>query len=348
MKAYLKMLPASNGDCLIIYFKDNENEKQILIDGGRGRPIYRILKDEIREISNRNQKIDLLVLSHTDEDHILGILNLFKDEQIDKSIFKNIWFNSGDRISKHLSLPSDSSKVIELDESGTQMSIRQGLTLENKLEEIKTWHKDLILCDKNFYINDMKISILSPDLDTMRGFWNAWEIEKSKHKEMSDERDYHYSVEELAEKKFEEDSSLPNRTSIAFLLDYEGFKFLMLADSHPSIVERSLRNLGYSETNKLEVDVVKVSHHGSKFNTSDSLLKIIDCTRFAVSTNGSNHGFPHKECLSRIIKSTNKKVTFYFNYSNSDIKGVFTDEEKGKYGINLCYLDEDFAYMLEV
>ena len=42
----------------------------------------------------------------------------------------------------------------------------------------------------------------------------------------------------------------------------------------------------------LKIDYVKVSHHGSKANTNDELLSLLDCNNFIISANGRHHGLP--------------------------------------------------------
>src|SRR5690606_38146377 len=91
--------------------------------------------------------------------------------------------------------------------------------------------------------------------------------------------------------------------SIAFILETFDVRILALADSHPYVIEKSLEKAGFSKSNKLKVDVVKVSHHGSKNNTTCDLLDIIDCNDFIISTNGgsSTHTHPDREVIARII-----------------------------------------------
>ena len=75
-------------------------------------------------------------------------------------------------------------------------------------------------------------------------------------------------------------NELANAASIAFILRCDNLSILMLGDSYPQNVERYLREeKGYSEENPLVVDFVKVSHHGSRNNTSNSLLDIIQCDK---------------------------------------------------------------------
>jgi hypothetical protein len=85
---------------------------------------------------------------------------------------------------------------------------------------------------------------------------------------------------------------------------------LLGADAHPGAIETSLRSLGASEASRYKLDCFKVSHHGSKANTSPELLKIIDCTCFAFSTDGSRHGHPDPEAIARILTADSRKKDF--------------------------------------
>jgi beta-lactamase superfamily II metal-dependent hydrolase len=89
---------------------------------------------------------------------------------------------------------------------------------------------------------------------------------------------------------------------------------LLGADARPSVIERGLRQLGYSETNRLKVDLFKLCHHGSKANTSPTLLKIIECGHFAISTDGTKHNHPDRETIARIlVNDPRQRKTLYFN-----------------------------------
>jgi hypothetical protein len=100
---------------------------------------------------------------------------------------------------------------------------------------------------------------------------------------------------------------------------------LLLGDAHPSTVVESLEALGYTAQNPLQIDYVKVSHHGSKANTNDDLLTLIDCNNFIISANGNHHGLPNKKTLARIIKYF-PNANLMFNYPNL-ISQIFSDEE---------------------
>jgi len=146
---------------------------------------------------------------------------------------------------------------------------------------------------------------------------------------------------------YHENGTLANKSSIAFLFKYLDKKVLLMGDAFPSVVEKNIRKLGYDENNKLILEAVKVSHHGSKNGMSPDLLNIIDCNKFIISTNGSN-GLPSKECLARIVAHKKEKVFLFFNYKNENTENIFFGFEYEEYNFEVIYLNENNNYTIEI
>lgn len=346
MNTLIKVLPAYDGDCLIIKFGEVENRKNILIDGGRGVFTYNLLKKEIKAITDCNEFIDLVIVTHIDRDHILGLITIFKDNNISKEVFKRVWFNSGRKLLNYFNQEVIDSRDILIN-MNPEVSVNQGITFEKLLETFSLYDDMVIVSDKKHSIENSELIILSPDCESLSKLNKTWQVESGDLESTASAKintEYEISLDELSKKKFNEDVSIPNGSSIAFLFIYDNKKILMLGDSHPSVIEKELRVLGYSDSNKLIVNAIKISHHGSKYNTSTSLLELIDCENFIISTNGRFHGLPNKECLSRII-STRKFSRLFFNYKV--FGSIFTEQDKEKYKFECIYLG-DTNFILEV
>lgn len=78
----IKVLKALNGDCIIISY-GKKKEHNVLIDGGQGKVCFRQLCRYIDSLKKESNKIDLLVLTHIDSDHIDGILRLLSQRNFD-------------------------------------------------------------------------------------------------------------------------------------------------------------------------------------------------------------------------------------------------------------------------
>jgi hypothetical protein len=121
---------------------------------------------------------------------------------------------------------------------------------------------------------------------------------------------------------------------------------LFLADSFPSVVLQTLKEMGYSSTNRLSVDFVKLSHHGSKRSYSPELLEIIDCSRFIILANGVTHSLPNKWTLAQILakkRDNGNKIEFVFNDDTDKLRHIFSvDERIEQYNFKCSYSNSPF------
>ena len=99
----LHFLPAGQGDCFLIQFQDDSFDyHNILIDGGNRTTLdFKKQKKQLLKIIDNGKKgrLDLVVVTHSDDDHIKGILKLVADEDLERYVDK-YWFNSEKSIAK--------------------------------------------------------------------------------------------------------------------------------------------------------------------------------------------------------------------------------------------------------
>ena len=111
---------------------------------------------------------------------------------------------------------------------------------------------------------------------------------------------------------------------IVIRLDYGDSSFLFTGDITTDIE----RYLIKSYPDKLEADVLKVSHHGSKYSSSKEFLDVVKPKYSYIPVGNNTYGHPTPEAIERLKKSgceiyradMHKDVTFYFDSKN--IKGV--------------------------
>ncbi len=335
-----KFLEANNGDAILIHFAEGINKRNILIDGGtgntysqklRGKPTPKDLCKELKTIKDKGEHIDLLVLTHVDDDHIGGILKWFSKDKDALDLIKNVWFNSGRTIKKELEsdYQREYDNSIEFDDtSSLNTSIGQGVKFEDIIQS-KTgiWDERIIKAGQNLSLFGIEFQILSPDEERLKDLLGKWEKEKPDSLDTaSHKNDYDKTLtQHIQDDVFEEDSSKHNGSSISFILTYKNKNYLFLADSFPTIVASSLEKLGYSEQSPLTCEFVKVSHHGSKANNSYELLRLIDSKKYIISTNGEKHSHPNKQLLARLINHNNN-CEIYFNYPRL-IEDIFLKED---------------------
>lgn len=322
------VLPAYHGDCILIKtFDDDNNEFVILVDGGTSQTFRYFLKNELEQIL----KIDLLILTHIDSDHIAGLISFFKSSLIGSILIDEIWINHPEIVDV------DNDELISKKQGDTLFDLIRVKKPDTKLKEIST---DDSLLERN----GLKFTILSPTADIKNELIKQWKCSELPKEEnikvnISSQKDsYSEPLESLNMIPFAPENNLKsdiyNSSSISFLLESKDMSLLLLADSRPEVIEKSLRDIGFSEEEPLNVDYLKVSHHGSLNNTSQSLLSIIKTNYYLISTNGGNadHKHPSRETIARIVYSSSRseeEIIIFFNHNIEHLKerlGYFINE----------------------
>jgi len=333
----IKFLKAFNGDAILISFKENGTKRNILIDGGmpatyekkgkNGKLEYGELKETVENIRSNGEKIDLLIMTHVDDDHIGGLLKWFeKDKEAHKLIGK-VWFNSGRLISEYFDEQEIAENLLEIPDESTLTSIGQGVKFEDYIEENGIWDRSIVIALEYFEYLGIKFKILSPSLDKLKLLLGKWEKEKPESLDTSAEKnDYDLTLRQHIERdKFKEDTAIHNGSSIAFIMTLGKKNFAFLADAHPTVVADSLKTFGYSKEKPLKAELVKISHHGSKANNSAEMLELIMTNKYVISTNGDKHAHPNKQFLARLA-SVNGDCEVYFNYPEQ-IEQIFSEDD---------------------
>ena len=315
-----EFLKAGNGDCILISTSEGTN---ILIDGGLTSTY-----DDIKTKLRTKKTLDLVVLTHVDNDHICGLIALLRKSEENRKKINTLWFNSFESI------------YVD-DESTDNIGASQGILFEKLIQKYKhILHKgDIYLRDSkemNIYSikQDIKLILLSPlkcDLEKFKIDWQE-DKEKMKAKFCNGRRS-----ENISSSYKDTDSSINNRTSIAFIFKYREDNYLFLGDAHIDVINDSLQELGYSKTNRLKLKFVKLSHHGSEKNINRTFLDLIDCQQFVILTNGTKFNHPSKCTLELIYKyQDEKEIEFLFNYEDYYREKLSTEDEK-KYNFKAKY-----------
>jgi len=353
MKSFsITLLPASEGDCLWIEYGDAGNPKRILIDAGR-KSTYKVLKKRFGELPEDQREFELLVISHVDRDHIEGSLDLLADP--DKPVtFKDIWFNGY----KHLVKATGEPFGVEQGEILTAWLRQPDMEWNKMFDGGPVWCPDGEPLPTKELADGMKLTLLSPTREKLVALLVEWERVCRKEGlvpgaayEIGPAEDEPFgmpNVNLLAEDAFDPDKAEANGSSIAFLAEFEGKAVLFAADAHPDVLEASLKKLADAQgSEKVKLDAVKVSHHGSSHNTSNELLALIDCPTWLVSTNGNYFNHPSASAIARIVKHAQPKE-LVFNYRSEETKVWGMEALRTQWGYEARYPSNDVRGQITV
>jgi competence protein ComEC len=97
-----------------------------------------------------------------------------------------------------------------------------------------------------------------------------------------------------------------NETSIIALLSYKDETFLFTGDASQKVEKRLL----VLDGELLDVDILKVGHHGSKTSTSDAFLSATTPAYAIISAGENNrYGHPHADVMARLRRASSTILT---------------------------------------
>lgn len=306
------MLPAERGDALWLSYGPSPDElRHVIIDGGP-RESADVVVPALKQRIAASERVELLVISHIDADHIQGIVELLGDPATIAKL-EDIWFNGyehlksdalgavdGERLTEILSahearwnhafggepvvVPDDELPVIRL-AGGLELTLlsptRAGLA---RLEPV--WEQE---CRRAGLLPGAGIELDPSSPDDLLGDWH---------------------IDESARSRYRRDSAPANGSSIAFVARYGDASVLCAADAHAEVLRAGLDRLGAGPHT---FTAVKLSHHGSQANTSPKLVDAIRSPHWLISTNGARFSHPTTDALARVV-TTQARPTFHINY----------------------------------
>ncbi|KKX47711.1 MBL fold metallo-hydrolase [Sphingobacterium sp. IITKGP-BTPF85] len=333
----LEAFPAAKGDSFLLSWGKEENFNHLLIDSGIPNT-YRFIKGTLKDVN----ELSAIILTHVDYDHLGGMLKMFDDSSITLRKDMPVYMNTPSLV---LTLPE-----------GDKVGLRHGIELDIKLQRVG------ISCqpfyngfteDNILEIDGLTLLAITPDktvIDKLLAEWTADKLFQKYQEEAQDSgkvgkrKEKPASFEDILKAKetihkWEDD--LINSSSISFVASFNGCAILFLGDANPDLIVEELKRIGYSKEHKLNVHLVKISHHGCKHNSGKELFELIDCNCYLISTDGSGpYNHPDRETIARLSEysrvSVEEPLTIYLNY-NLDTSGFTTKEEAEELNISFIF-----------
>jgi hypothetical protein len=329
---------ARKGDCLLLHFGSADSPGLVMIDGGPKAVYTPHLRPRLMEIraardleDHEPLPVDLLMVSHVDDDHIQGILDFTKELRATVGApfvrVKRLWHNSFDAIigkdPKELKagvvasfgpasiegeLPDDATIEVgddedpEVAESTLKVlaSIAQGFRLRLDAEALDIPANPLF--GGKLIMASNKVVKLSTGLTfTVAGPMQPELLKlQKKHDEWLEDLKAAGKKPEDALSAFV-DKSVPNLSSLVLLAEAGGKSMLLTGDARGDKILEGLETIGALDPGgKLHVDLLKVPHHGSSNNAAPVFFERITAEHYVFSGDGE-HGNPERETLEMLF-----------------------------------------------
>src|SRR5215468_1976246 len=358
----VKLLPALHGDCIWIEYGEEGSVSRVLIDGG---PVgaHAALRAELERLPAEQRTFELLVVTHIDADHIDGIVKLMRHPELGAK-FQEVWFNGWPQLK---ALPTLAPTAEELVIGGRgaisggsldHLLIRDGKACNERFRGRALCVADDGALPRVRLEGGLELTLLSPTVDKLRKLRTTWyetfqklgaepgdqnfiqaKLEKDKRFRGDEEAapPVPAGLDEAGAMAPELDNAVANGSSIAFVAEYADQRCAFLGDAHAPLIEKSFRRMASArKEERLRLAALKLSHHGSKGNTTPGLMRAIDCRNYLVSTDGSIFQHPDDEAIQCVVANA-KSARLFFNYESERTVQWGKPEQESSLGYSAQY-----------
>lgn len=319
----LRMYCAGCGDFFHIrYLGISGKPRNIIIDSGPSFMAHNF-SEVCKKIVNQEESIDLLCITHYDDDHIGGLQRLLESKKLN-NIVRELWLNTEILETKNR---LGNNEEIQKFPANIPLSKRQNNQVYERARDQGIPMKNRIVKGRSFEFDGAVIDILGPSEENLDALFGV--SEKAEDYPLSGYCDYRIELEKLMEEELtNEDKSCSNRASIVFVFEYAKKKILFTGDAHSKDICSAIREK-YGSSCPVKFDMVKLPHHGSARNLSEEWAECIQSSRFLISADGSGH--PAKHTIAKLLKWYGKVEILSHTPWWEKNSGFFTEEEIEKY-----------------
>jgi len=351
----LDVLKAKHGDCMMLHIGPESDPKYILIDGGPAGVYRKHLRPYLDALAAQKPTqvlpIRMLMISHIDDDHIKGILDLTRQlrEAMDdgdpvKYRVQTLWHNSFDDI-----IGNQPEVLVQIAAAGFQLastsggvgghaktehgelllaSVPQGRKLRNEANALG-WEVNQpgghIMASKTnpfvWTLDNCSLQVLGPSVEHIRELQKEWD-------KVLEKKDLGQPLEPAMLAAFV-DRSVFNLASIVVMATCQGRRMLLTGDARGDHVLQGLLEGGLLDGNgEIHVDLLKMPHHGSDHNVAPVFFEKIKADTYVFSGDGK-YGNPEPHTLEMLLDAREAGESFelVFTYPPDEFRDHYPLEK---------------------
>jgi hypothetical protein len=334
---------ARKGDCLLLHFGTPKEPGLVMIDGGPKAVYGPSLKPRLQEIraarkldKNQSLPVDVLMVSHVDDDHIQGILDLTREllDSVGAPLVRvaSLWHNSFDDIIGKDPKELTAAMTAQFGAASLEGELPDDATVESSEDEetVRSSLKVLASIEQGHRLRDDASNLDHRNLGfRLNAQFNGRLIMAAKRavtvgndlkctvagpmkpelQALQEKHDQWLKQQQKTGKPAEAslaayvDPSVPNLSSIVVLAAFRDKRILLTGDARGDKILEGLELSGVLKKRaKMHVDVLKVPHHGSSNNLEVDFFERITADHYVFSGDGE-HGNPERESLEMLFKA---------------------------------------------
>lgn len=362
----VEALQANKGDALVVHYGPATQPRFMVVDGGPSGVFRERLRKRLEALRERwygdePLPIELLLVSHMDDDHIRGVLDLVaalvqyaEDHRPPPFRIKKVWHDTiqevaGDSLRQTLESITSSVNGLRADAArglremtqrfsqASTASFRQSEKLAELLRRLSVPLNPGVsgpITRENSrglqtdFGEGLSINVLAPStkrIDELFEDWKKWLAKRGRTA-----RELKGMITAYT------DRAAPNLSSIVVLAELDARRALLTGDARGDDIIEGLRRSTALGRGPFHVDLLKLPHHGSDKNVEKGFFERVKADHYLISGNGEENN-PEIATLAMLTDARGSdEYTMHFtnregtNELGPKLKQFFGKREKGK------------------
>ena len=360
----LHVIQARHGDCLLVEWDPGAApnaaaptlRRFILIDGGPSRVYRTHLKPELERLAAAGATLDRVLLTHVDDDHVKGLLDLFTDLVRQKKAGQDpvialdgLWHNTfsqavgGDVLAVALqTLPPalcahllivptrGAAQARSIGQGDRLTQLAAGLAVPANQDFPPPRRIETAAPPPVVEFDGLRVTVVGPtpaQLDALRAEWLEWLARQAA-------RPQGVAL----------DTSVPNLSSIVLLAEADGRRLLLTGDARGDQIVEGLAEAGMLDgQGRCHVDVLKLPHHGSVRNVTPEFFHTVTADTYVICADGKhdNPDPPTLEWLAAAARAQGRRFRIVATTRTESLREMVRRFPPAEFGYEVAVLPRE-------
>jgi beta-lactamase superfamily II metal-dependent hydrolase len=323
----LEALKAEHGDCLLLHWGTASAPRRLLIDGGPAGVYRDTLRPRLMQLRKRGPvgrsgrlALDAVVVSHAHPDHIVGVLELFRELRRDRQQrhnarfrVKRLWHNSWAQLVA-TDLAAENLTPLAEEASPTVAAVLRSVERSRELARAaraigltpnRIFGGGVIKAgDAVKLARGLSVSAIGPNAEQIAELRRKWRE--------------NWPTKSPVELAAFLDKNALNLASIVLVVTRGRKRVLLTGDARGDHIMRGLQDAGVLTGGTAHFDLLKVPHHGSDRNVTVDFFRRLPADHYVMSGNG-RHGNPEINTLRMLAEARGAApYTVHFTYREGE------------------------------
>jgi WD40 repeat protein/beta-lactamase superfamily II metal-dependent hydrolase len=341
----LEALKADHGSAFLLQYGAYDRPRIVLFDGGPAATYRHVLRPRLEQLRSQSPdnpvSLELVAVSHGDDDNIRGILDLLSDMRTARgealpplARIRDLWYNDLGSLLDRSGMGAPglfSMQSRQLTELARQLGVSVNGSMHGAL--VASSGK---VGPRYRFASGLTVTVLGPSgrqIESILGVSaasgapspaNARQVPGDEKETGEGGEEGEREPRETAGSRRGADRAVANVLSLVLLLEFRGRAMLLCGDARGDDIVAALHRFGLMRQDRYRVDLLVVPHHGTPTNVTPAFFRHVVADHYVFTGRGARFPWPAPRGVEMLLDARDDEFfTIHFNHAPGEFDGSY-------------------------